>query len=125
MKKGRDTVLKDERALAKQAALAAEEKKARDILVLEITQLSTIADYFVIASAGSAVQAQAVADSIEEKMAADGAALLHKEGYNQANWILLDYGATVVHVFQEEDRRFYNLEQLWGDAPVVEYGEGA
>ncbi len=117
-------VLKDERGLARLAARAADDKKARDILVLEIRELSTIADYFVLASAGSAIQVQAVADNVEKELAAEGALLLHKEGYNQAGWILLDYGAVVVHIFQEEERRFYNLEQLWGDAPVIEYGDG-
>jgi ribosome-associated protein len=105
--------------MAKIAALAAEEKKARDILTLDISNLTTIADYFVICGAGSSVQAQAIADNIEEKLRFEGCDLLHAEGRSQGNWILLDYGGLVAHVFREEDRRFYNLEQLWGDAPVV------
>jgi ribosome-associated protein len=107
--------------MAKIAALAADEKKARDILTLDIRNLTTIADYFVICGAGSFAQAQAIADNIEEKMRSAGHDLLHAEGRGrgQGNWILLDYGGLVAHVFREEDRRFYNLEQLWGDAPVV------
>ncbi len=107
--------------LGRLAALAAEDKKGRDILLLEIGALSPIADYFVICSAGSAIQAKAIADGVDEKLSAAGAKLLRKEGYEQAGWVLLDYGSVVVHVFQEEERSFYNLERLWGDAPVIEY----
>jgi ribosome-associated protein len=101
------------------AVAAAEDKKGRDILTLEIKDVSPITDYFVICGAGSVAQAQAIADNVEEKMRERGESFLHKEGYNRANWILLDYGDVVVHIFQEEDRRFYNLEQLWGDAAAV------
>ena len=105
--------------MAKAAVAAAQDKKARDVLTLEISKLSPIADYFIILSAGNTAQAQAIADNIEEKLLEAGRALLRKEGYRQANWILLDYGDVVVHIFKEEDRRFYNLEQLWGDAPSL------
>lgn len=99
---------------------AAEDKKAKDLLALDISELSTIADYFVICSATNPVQAKAIADNIEDKMAEVKAPeLKHKEGYNNANWILLDYGDIVVHIFQEEDRRFYNIEQLWADATAL------
>lgn len=99
---------------------AAEDKKANDVLTLDISELSTIADYFVICSAANPIQAKAIADNIEEKMAEETSMeLRHKEGYNNANWILLDYGDIVVHIFQEDDRRFYNIEQLWADAPVL------
>lgn len=101
------------------ALAAAEDKKARDILTLDISKLSPIADYFIICSAGSTAQAQAIADHIEEKLLEQGQPPLHKEGYSKANWILLDYGGVVAHIFREEDRRFYNLEQLWGDAPIL------
>lgn len=106
--------------MAKTLVLAAEDKKAKDVLTLDISELSPIADYFVVCSAANPVQAKAIADSIEEKMSEEGANLLHKEGYNNANWILLDYGDVVAHIFQEEDRWFYNLEQLWSDAPAVQ-----
>ena len=105
--------------MAKIAILAAEDKKAKDVLTLDIRKLSTIADFFVICSAANSVQAKAIADNIEEKMAEEQMVLLHKEGYTNANWILLDYSDVVVHIFQEEDRWFYNIEQLWGDAPAV------
>ena len=105
--------------MAQAAVAAAQDKKARDIITLEIKKLSTIADYFVIMSAGSTAQAQAIADYIEEKLLERQRAVLRREGYNRANWILLDFGDVVVHIFKEEDRRFYNLEQLWGDAPSL------
>lgn len=112
-------VSKDIKQLAKIAVLAAEDKKAKDVLTLDISNLSTIADFFIVCSASNPIQAQAIANNIEEKMSEEGLALLRKEGYNNANWILLDYGDIVAHIFQEEDRWFYNLEQLWGDAPAV------
>lgn len=105
--------------LANKIVDAMEDKKARDVIALEIKEITAIADYFIICSAGSSVQAQAIADNIEEKMDELGIAVRHKEGYKEANWILLDYGDVVAHVFQEDDRRFYNLEQLWGDAPAI------
>ena len=109
----------ESKAVVQAAIAAAQDKKARDILALEIGKMSPIADYFIILSAGNTAQAQAIADNIEEKLLGLEQALLRKEGYKQANWILLDYGSVVVHIFREEDRRFYNLEQLWGDAPVL------
>lgn len=97
-------------------AAAASDKKARDILVLDLEGITLIADHFVICSANSTTQVQAIADGIEEKVEEQGIKLLRKEGYREARWILLDFGACVAHVFTEEDRRFYNLERLWGDA---------
>lgn len=105
--------------LAHKIVEAMEDKKARDVVALEIKDISLIADYFIICSAGSSVQAQAIADNVEEKMDELGISIRHKEGYKEANWILLDFGDVVAHIFQEDDRNFYNLEQLWGDAPVI------
>lgn len=102
--------------LAKAAAAAAGDKKARDVVILDMIGLSPVTDYFVICSGNSTTQVKAIADNVEDKLAALGIRPLRKEGYRAARWILLDYGACVVHVFTEEDRRFYNLEQLWGEA---------
>jgi len=109
----------DSKELANKIVEAMEDKKARDVIALEIKNISLIADYFIICSAGSSVQAQAIADNVEEKMDELGLHVRHKEGYREANWILLDYGDAVAHIFQEDDRSFYNLEQLWGDAPAI------
>lgn len=100
------------------AAQAAEEKKGGDVVILDISRISLIADYFVIASAGNKIQLVAIADNIEERLAAQGVTALHREGHANASWILLDYGSVVVHVMREEARDFYALERLWGDAPV-------
>ena len=100
---------------------AAEEKKATDITVLNIGGVSIVADYFVICSSRSPVHARAIAEEIVEQMGRQGVAKPRKEGYRAGRWILLDYGTVVTHIFQEEERRFYNLEHLWGDAEVVEY----
>ncbi len=91
---------------------AALDRKASAVLVFNLTDLTTMADYFVLSTAGSDRQARAIADAIAEKL---GPAL-SVEGFSNANWILLDYGDVVFHVFQEEARRFYALERLWGDA---------
>jgi len=109
--------------LSELAAAAASDKKARDIVILDLEGVSLIADYFVVCSANSTTQVQAIADNIEEKLEEKGIKPLRKEGYREARWILLDYGSCVVHVFVEDDRRFYNLEKLWGDAKACVYSQ--
>lgn len=96
---------------------AAIEKKANDIIVLEVGKVSVVADYFLIASGSSRTQVYAIADQIMESTKEAGYQLLHREGYADGTWILLDYGGVVVHLFQPEERSFYNLERLWGHAP--------
>ncbi|HEX3030410.1 MAG TPA: ribosome silencing factor [Clostridia bacterium] len=95
------------------------EKKARDISVIDIKNVTIIADYFVICSGNSTTHIKAIADELEFKMAEAGCNFLHKEGYNSARWILLDYGNVVVHIFHEEERSFYNLERLWNDGVIT------
>jgi len=106
--------------MAQLAALAAEEKKAQDIRILDIRKISPIADFFVICTGTSRTHVQAIADSVEEELEKRGIRLRHVEGYQAGRWILLDFGDLVVHVMQEEERSFYNLERLWGDAVEVE-----
>lgn len=102
---------------ARLAADTAEDKRARDVVVLDIRGLSVIADYFVICSANSRTQVQAIADAICEKLEERGLRLRGMEGKDEAKWILIDFGDIVIHVFQEEERAFFGLERLWGDAP--------
>lgn len=92
---------------------AALDRKASAVLVFNLTELTTMADYFVLSTASSDRQARAIAESIAEKLGPASSV----EGMQAANWILMDYGDVVFHVFQEEARRFYALERLWGDAP--------
>jgi len=111
----------DPKELAVQAARAAEDKKGRDVLILDITKISVVADYFVLSSGNSSTQVKAIADHVEEKLEEAGIKALRREGIREGHWILLDYGDVVVHIFQQEDRDYYNLERLWGDAQVVNY----
>jgi ribosome-associated protein len=92
---------------------AALDRKAAAVLVFNLTDLSTMADYFVLSTARSDRQARAIAEAIAERIGPPHSV----EGMNSARWILMDYGDVVFHVFQEEARRFYALERLWGDAP--------
>ena len=103
------------------AAAAASEKKAQHIVIMDMQKALPVTDYFLIASGASTVQVQAIADAIEEKLDAAGLKFLHKEGYREARWVLLDYGVFVAHLFVNEERQFYNLEQLWAAAPAREY----
>lgn len=107
--------------MADMIAAAANEKKAQDIIILDMEGISPVTDAFIICSANSTTQVQAIADHIEEQLSAKGVTLLHREGYRDARWVLLDYGICVAHVFINEERNFYNLEQLWGDAKRREY----
>jgi len=102
--------------MARDGVAAAIDKKASDLLVLNLTEISSFADYFVICSAGSERQAHAIADAIEETLRSRGRRPISIEGYAAARWVLLDYGEVLFHVFLEESRRFYGLERLWGDA---------
>ena len=101
------------------AARAAEEKKALGVVVLKLTAITEFTDYFVICAGNSTRQTQAIADAVIEELKLIKARPLHTEGYNNAEWILIDYGAFVVHIFTEESRSFYDLERLWRDAEKV------
>ncbi len=102
------------------AVAAALDKKALDLDVLEVSELTSIADYFILCSATSERQTQAIADGIVEKMRAEEHIKpLLVEGTTPGRWILIDFGDFIVHIFTEETRRFYGLERLWGDAPNV------
>lgn len=97
----------------------AEEKKAENILVLRLTAITEFADYFVICSGNSTRQNQAIADEITDRLKQYKLRPLHTEGYATADWILIDYGAFIVHIFTQSARQFYDLERLWRDAERV------
>jgi ribosome-associated protein len=103
----------------REAVAAADDRKAVDLKVLHLQKISDFTDYFLICSGTSERQVQAIADAVEERLRQLRVRPLHVEGYNRGQWVLLDYGDLVVHVFQEEPRRHYALERLWGDAPDV------
>ncbi|MDD3242158.1 MAG: ribosome silencing factor [Eubacteriales bacterium] len=105
------------RVLADRMAEALDEKKGRDIEVMDIASLTTIADAFVLCSGRTPVQVRALSDAVEEKLAEQGVRPINKEGYTAGRWIVLDYGAVVAHIFHQEDREFYNLERLWQTSP--------
>jgi len=107
--------------LALQAATAAADKKAKDILVLDIHELTPMAYCFVICSANSGAQMQAVAKSVRDKFGDLGIPCKGTEGMEEARWVLMDFGDIVVHVFRPEERDFYHLERLWGDAHCIPF----
>lgn len=102
------------------AVRALEEKKGEDVRVIDISGVSVLGDYFIIASGSNANQVQAMTDSVEEALGKAGYFYKHKEGYQTANWILMDYGDIIVHVFCREDRLFYDLERIWRDGKQVD-----
>lgn len=104
-------------------ANAASEKKALDVVIIDMKKTSGICDYFVISSGASTTQVRAIADNIEKKLKESKERLRHIEGQREALWILLDYGDVVGHVFLDETRRFYDLEKLWADAPQERFKE--
>ena len=103
------------RKMAVIAIEALEDKKAEDIQVIDISQVSVLADYFVICSAGNDSQIQALVDNVDEKMHENGYQIRQQEGRNSGTWVLLDYGDVIVHIFERENRSFYNLERIWND----------
>jgi len=95
-------------------------KKGYDIKIMDLQKLSSISDYFIICSADSDMQVKAIADEVDKKLRKDGIKCYHREGYQSLTWVILDYFDVVVHVFKNTAREYYNLERLWGDAPVEE-----
>lgn len=96
-----------------------EDKKAEDIHVIDITEVSTLADYFVIANGTNRSQIQALADHVQEMLGKEGLTLKQIEGYNNANWILMDYQDIIIHIFDKENRLFYDLDRIWRDGKIV------
>jgi len=109
----------DSLKFAKQIAQLILNKKGYDIKILDIRKISTISDFFVICSAEVDKQVKAIADEVEEKLNLKGVKCFNREGYETLNWVILDYFDVIVHIFRTEARNYYNLEKLWGDAPVI------
>jgi ribosome-associated protein len=105
------------------AVEALEDKKANDISIIDIEKISTLADYFIIASGSNKNQVQAMTDEVLDKLGRAGFETKHVEGYRTANWILLDYGDIVIHIFDEENRLFYDLERIWRDGKAIKKEE--
>ena len=99
---------------------ALDKKKGLDIKIIDISGISVMADYFIIANGNSITQVQALVDNVEEKMNQSGFIMKRKEGNRSSTWVLLDFGDVVVHVFDNEDRLFYDLERIWSDGKTVE-----
>jgi ribosome-associated protein len=115
----------ESREMARLAARAASSKQGANIVILDVRELITITDYFVIVSGSSERQVSTLAEEVERSLKAEGVRPVRREGESGTRWLLLDYVDFVVHVFHEEEREYYRLETLWRDAPVVEWEETA
>lgn len=109
-----------EKMMAQIACKAIDDKKGQDIKIIDIHNVSVIADYFVIASGTNSNQVQAIVDNVEEQLGRAGFEANQIEGNRNSSWILMDYGDVIVHVFDEENRLFYDLERIWRDGKVLE-----
>ena len=112
-----------EKQMAQLVCRALDEKKGRDIKVIDIHDVSVIADYFVIASGSNQNQVQAMVDNVEEQLGRAGFEPKQVEGVRNSSWILMDYGDVIVHVFDEENRLFYDLERIWRDGKTLDMKE--
>lgn len=113
----------DSKQIMETVVKAMDSKKAIDIKVLDISTVTTMADYFVICQGNSGTQMKAISEEIEEKLSEKGVNPIGREGMSTAYWILMDYSDVIVHVFSNESRGFYSIENLWSDAPEVDISE--
>lgn len=109
----------DSRGMLKIACAALEDKKAFDIKIIDISKISTLCDYIVIADGTNKNQVQALSDNVEDSMHEAGYSHKGVEGYSEGGWILLDYYDIIIHIFSEESRRFYNIEKIWSDGDQI------
>ena len=108
------------REMAEIAGKALDSKKGKEIRLIRIDKITTLAEYFVICTGTSNTQINALCDAVEKELTEKGEEPLHREGYRGGTWVLLDYGCVVVHVFNDEARKFYSLEHLWADGEEVD-----
>lgn len=106
--------------MAKLAIDALEDKKAEDIKVIDISEVSVLADYFIIAGGNNSSQIQALCNNVEEKLGRAGFQCRQIEGYDAANWILMDFGDVIIHIFDKENRLLYDLERIWRDGKIID-----
>jgi len=114
------SLIKKTQTIAKMLAFAAQEKIAKDTIIMDLDHLTLIADYFVITTGESSLQLKAISNHIMRTAKKNKIKLLSMEGKPETGWILLDYGDTVVHIFSKEKREFYNLEHIWQEAKIIE-----
>lgn len=111
------------RKMAKTACDALSEKKAEDLRIIEISEISPLADYFIIATGANTNQIQAMVDAVDEELSKAGYQVKQIEGNRNSSWILMDYSDIIVHIFSKEDRLFYDLEKIWTDGKRIEVDE--
>ena len=116
-------LMEQSKLMAKLAYNALDDKKGEDIKVIDISSVSVLADYFIIANGSNASQVNALVDNVEEELAKAGFEAKQREGYGLGNWVLLDFGSIIVHVFDKENRLFYDLERIWRDGKYVNVEE--
>lgn len=115
--------MEQSKKMAKLAYAALDERKGEDITIIDISQVSVLADYFIIANGSNDNQVRAMVDEVEEQLGKAGFELKQREGYGLGSWVLLDFGNIIVHVFDKENRLFYDLERIWRDGKFVEVEE--
>lgn len=109
--------------LAKIAVKALEDKKGEDITVIDISEISVLADYFIIAGGSNRSQIQAMSDNVDEYLSKNGGSLKQIEGYDAGNWVLLDFQDVIIHIFDKDNRLFYDLERIWRDGKRINIEE--
>ncbi len=109
----------DSREILRAAYKAIEDKKGENTRIIDISEVSVIADYFIVTNGSNNNQVKAIADNVEEQLGKSGISPRQIEGYNTASWILMDFGCLIVHVFSKEDRLFYDLERIWSDGKHI------
>ncbi len=112
--------MEQSKIMAKVAYMALDEKKAEDIKIIDISDISVLADYFVIANGTNDSQVRALVDNVEDKLAEAGYHAKQREGHGLGSWVLLDFGEIIVHVFDRENRLFYDLERIWRDGKYID-----